>query len=154
MDRQPPDRRERPHPNASGGAPQAFGGLPDDARGSETVLLVEDDAAVRRVAAEALRRLGYLVLHAATAEQAVRLADAHNGPIHLVLSDVVLPEVSGRELAERVQRLRPGVKVLYMSGYAAESIERHGVLDPGASCIEKPFTLEHLARQVRLALDG
>ncbi len=145
------DRRQPPQTRSAGS--EAAHGLPEDARGTETVLLVEDDAGVRRVAGEALRRLGYLVLHAATAEQAVRLGGSHRGPIHLVLSDVVLPEVSGREVAERLQLLRPGIRVLYMSGYAAESRERHGALDAGTPCIEKPFTLEMLARRVRAALD-
>lgn len=127
-------------------------GLPQDARGTETVLLVEDDAGVRRVATEALKRLGYRVLPGATATEAISLAESFDGPIDLVLTDVVMPDLNGRVLGERIQRLRPQVKVLYMSGYAPETIERHGLLGPGFIFIEKPFTLEELARKVRRVL--
>jgi hypothetical protein len=121
--------------------------------GSETVLVVEDDASVRKVAKAFLEHFGYVVLEAANAGEALELCRREVHRIDLLLADVILPEMSGRELAERIKALKPGVEVLYMSGYTDNVIVKHGVLDPGVAFIQKPFTLEALARKVREVLD-
>jgi two-component system, cell cycle sensor histidine kinase and response regulator CckA len=121
--------------------------------GSETVLVVEDVAAVRAVTSEMLRRYGYSVLEAADAETALRLAGKHDGEIHLLLTDVVMPDASGRELADRLTKLRPRMKVLYMSGYTDDAVVRHGVLQQGIAFLQKPFTPESLARKLRTVLE-
>jgi PAS domain S-box-containing protein len=121
--------------------------------GTETVLLVEDDAAVRRLARQILERLGYSVLEARSPADALDMA-GRAGPIHLVVTDVVMPGMSGRELADRVGRLRPGVKILYTSGYPGEAIARQGVLETGTEFLPKPFTANGLAQKVRQVLDG
>lgn len=125
-----------------------------DPRGSETVLLVEDDAQVRGAAREILVRSGYTVLVASDAGEATQKAAAHDGTIHLLLSDVVMPQLSGPELAKRLTATRPGMKVLCMSGYTDDSIVRHGVLDAGVAYIQKPITFEALAAKVRQVLDA
>src|SRR5207247_7835540 len=122
--------------------------------GRVTVLLAEDGALVRVVAREVLAEAGYRVLVAAGGAEALALAERHDGPIHLLLTDVVMPEMSGRELMRRLIERRPDVRVLYMSGYADEAIARHGVLDPGTAFMQKPFTPGVLARRVRDVLDG
>ncbi len=122
-------------------------------RGTETVLLVEDAAAVRIVTRQVLDRLGYTVLEAPNGEAALHLATKHRGPIHLLLTDVVMPELGGRQLAERLTPLRPGLKVLYVSGYTDDAVVRHGVLEAGIAYLQKPFTPEILARKVREVLD-
>ena len=123
-------------------------------RGTETVLLVEDAAAVRAVTKQVLERQGYVVLEAPDGEAALRLAQQHRGPIHLLLTDVVLPRVSGRELAERLTQVRPDMKVLYASGYTDDSVVRHGILELGTAYLQKPFSPESLARKVRNVLDA
>ena len=122
--------------------------------GTETVLLVEDAAAVRAVTKQVLERHGYAVLEAPDGEAAVRLAQRHRGPIHLLLTDVVMPRVSGRELAEQLARVRPDTRVLYASGYTDDSVVRHGILESGTAYLQKPFSPESLARKVREVLDG
>jgi len=119
---------------------------------SETILLVEDEAAVRRLARTMLEGLGYTVLEAARAEDAFTAARDHPDPIHLMLTDVVMPGISGDGLAERVVQLRPSIRVLYMSGYTDDAIVRNGILQPGNRFLQKPFTMESLARKVREAL--
>jgi PAS domain S-box-containing protein len=121
--------------------------------GSETILLVEDEDAVRAVAREALRRRGYAVLEAAHADGALEVADGFDGRIELLLTDVVMPGLSGRALADRLSALRPDTKVLYMSGYTDAEIVRHGVLEPGLNYLQKPFTPDVLAHKVREVLD-
>jgi two-component system cell cycle sensor histidine kinase/response regulator CckA len=121
--------------------------------GSETVLVVEDVAAVRAVACEMLGRHGYRVLEAPDGETALRLVAKHQGEIHLLLTDVVMPDVSGRELADKVAAVRPGVRVLFMSGYTDDAVVRHGVLQEGIAFLQKPFTPDTLARKVREVLD-
>ena len=124
------------------------------ARGSETVLVVEDDRTVRSLAVEMLRLNGYAVLQAQDGREALDLVRRHGQPIHLLLTDVVMPEMSGRELARSIAGLEPGIGVLYMSGYTDGVIAHHGVLDAGVAYIQKPFTADSLARKVREALDA
>src|SRR5207302_2465490 len=121
-------------------------------RGAETILVVEDVAAVRTVTRTMLERYGYTVLEAPNGAAAIDLVAAHTGPLHLLLTDVVMPEVGGRELAQRMKTARPDLKVLFMSGYTDDAIVNHGVLDPGTVYLQKPFTPDGLARKVREAL--
>jgi two-component system cell cycle sensor histidine kinase/response regulator CckA len=121
--------------------------------GTETILLVEDDQTVRHMTREILEGYGYTVLDAASGGEAVRLYEAHAQTIHLLLTDVVMPQISGKELADAVTLVRPDVKVLFMSGYTDEAIVHHGVLDEGVAFIQKPFTPDALARKVRETLD-
>jgi len=123
-------------------------------RGRETVLLVEDAKRVRQVVREILEMNGYEVLEARHGAEALKLSARHQGPIHLMLTDVVMPEMSGRELAQRLMPLRPDMRVLYMSGYTDDAIVRHGVLDSGIAFIAKPFTPDGLAAKVRDVLDS
>lgn len=123
------------------------------ARGTETVLLVEDEDTVRTIARIALTIQGFTVLEAGSGAGAIRLAADHPGPIHLLVTDVVMPEMGGRQLAEAVRTHRPGLRVLYMSGYTDDAVIHHGVESTDAF-IQKPFTPLGLARKVRAALDG
>src|SRR6184192_1241387 len=123
-------------------------------RGTETVLVVEDAASVRMVTRQVLERYGYAVLEAPNGETALRLAAKHHGRIHLLLTDVVMPGLSGRQLAEQLAQLRPDMKVLYASGYADQAIVHHGILESGIAYLQKPFTPETLARSVRQVLDS
>jgi len=122
--------------------------------GTETILLVEDEEAVREVAARMLRAAGYEVLTAASGEEALVICAQHKGEIHLLLTDVVMPRISGPQLAGRIQRLRRNVRVLYMSGYMDHAMVRQGGLDPGTNYIGKPFGGNDLRRKVRHALGG
>ncbi len=135
---------------AGAGAPEVAAAR---AAGTETILVVEDDEGVRRAAQRALRSLGYEVLTAAGAAEALRLCQEREGSIHLVLTDVVMPVMNGVELAERLGAIRRGLPVLYMSGYANSSAARHGELPAGTSFIQKPFTAVELGRKVRETLD-
>jgi len=120
--------------------------------GAETVLVVEDEKIVLKLASEALEALGYTVLCASTPDEALKLVEEHKGAIDLLLSDVVLPQMDGPSLFKRLVLRRPDLKVLYVSGYAGDSIIHHGVLEPGVHFLPKPFTLENLAAKVREAL--
>src|SRR5438445_1218016 len=122
--------------------------------GTETVLVVEDAASVRMVTRQVLERFGYVVLEAPNGETALRLAAKHHGPIQLLLTDVVMPGLSGRQLAEQLAELRPDMKVLYASGYADQAIVHHGILESGLAYLQKPFTPEALGRRVRQVLDS
>jgi len=122
--------------------------------GSETVLLVEDEAQVRALARIVLERHGYRVLEASGPYEGLALAEAHPEPIHLLLTDVVMPKMDGRTFADRLASLRPRVRVLFMSGYAESSIVTDGVLEPGIALLPKPFTPDALLDAVRAVLDG
>ena len=122
-------------------------------RGAETVLVAEDEVAVRRLTKRILERQGYQVLEARDGRHAIELATRHAGPIDLLLTDMVMPEMNGRALAEQLCRLRPSLRVLYMSGYTDDDIVRRGMLGPGTGFLEKPFTPDMLARAIRVALD-
>jgi DNA-binding NtrC family response regulator len=122
--------------------------------GQETVLLVEDEDALRELYRQLLMRYGYRVLHARTGPEALSVADAHPGPVHLLLTDVVMPMMSGREVADILQGRRPEMRVLYMSGYTSDDMLRHGVSEAAVAFIQKPMTPAALARKVRDVLDG
>ncbi len=123
-------------------------------RGSETVLLAEDEPAVRAIARQALERQGYTVLAAPSGADALALAAQHGATIHLLLTDVVMPGISGRDLADRLTAQRPGIRVLYISGYTDNAIVRHGMLEPGLAYLQKPFRPDALVRKVREVLDA
>jgi len=128
--------------------------VPIALHGGETILLAEDQEQVRAVAHSILRRHGYHAIVAQNAGEALLLCEAHTGPIHLLLTDVVMPHLSGADLAKRIAVTRPETKVLFMSGYTDDSVVRHGVLEDGVAFLQKPFTPESLARKVREVLDG
>ncbi len=120
----------------------------------EVILLVEDEYGVRKLVRKMLLQQGYRVLEAASGEEALSLSERHEGSIHLLLSDVVMPNMSGRELAERLSVVRPEVRVLYMTGYSDDAIVQHRVLEPGVAVLNKPFLSDALARKLREVLDG
>jgi CheY-like chemotaxis protein len=124
------------------------------APGTETILLAEDEDAVRTMVQHVLRGSGYTVLAANRGIEALRLADEHPGTIHLLITDVVMPEMGGRELVERLARQRPDIKVLYLSGYTTDAIVRHGVLQAEVAFLQKPFTMAALTNKVRQVLEG
>lgn len=136
---------------AVGLAPAVVGGARP---GSETILVVEDEDNVRVMARQLLRTYGYQVLESASGEEALRLAEQHAGQIDLLLTDVVMPRMNGRDLSEMLRSRHPGLKVLYMSGYSREAIVQHAVLEPETPYIQKPFTPEAMAARVRSVLDG
>jgi PAS domain S-box-containing protein len=126
---------------------------PSTVAGTETILLAEDDAVLRPLAKGLLEKLGYRVLDAADAVEALEAARQYTEVIHLLLTDVVMPGASGRELARQLESHRPDVKVLYVSGYTDDAIVHHGMLEPGLNFLQKPFTPASLARKVREVLD-
>ncbi|MBL9094908.1 MAG: PAS domain-containing protein [Planctomycetaceae bacterium] len=127
---------------------------PPAAGGPETILLVEDDDAVRLLTLRMLRQFGYVVLEASGGTKAIQLAESHPGPIDLMVTDVVMPEMGGRELAEHLHAIRPGLSVLYLSGYTDDQMVRHGVSQAETAFLQKPFTVEALAAKVRQVLDA
>jgi signal transduction histidine kinase/ActR/RegA family two-component response regulator len=135
---------------AAPAAPGPSAALPS---GVETILIVEDEPAVLRLVRQALDRQGYRLLVASTPADAIALAQASAEPISLCLTDVILPGMNGRELVAELRRLRPALRVVFMSGYSANILAPHGVLEPGMEFLEKPFTVEALARRVRQVLD-
>jgi CheY-like chemotaxis protein len=122
-------------------------------RGGETVLVAEDDGDVRSLVVQILKKQGYKVLEAANGGEAFMICEKHEGPIDLLVTDVVMPVMSGRELTDRLLLLHPKIKVLYMSGYTDETIVRHGVLEEGVNFFQKPFSMEALVLKVREVLD-
>jgi CheY-like chemotaxis protein len=122
--------------------------------GTETLLVVEDDEAVRALLLEALQERGYSVLPAKDGEEAVRILKEGAPRPHLVITDVVMPGMSGKEMTEKAKALHPGLKILFLSGYTDNAIVHHGVLDPGVAFLQKPFATDALARKVREVLDG
>jgi PAS domain S-box-containing protein len=129
-------------------APRSTGSL----RGTETILVVEDEDAVRQLVSRVLEKRGYTVLLAAAPNEAAEISRREKQPIHLLISDVVLPQMSGRVMADQIVPNQPGIKVLYMSGYTDDAIVHHGVLDPGTPFLQKPFTPDALVRKVREVL--
>ena len=122
-------------------------------QGTETILLAEDEEMVRKLASQVLGMYGYQVLESANGGAALLMCERHSGPIHLLLTDVVMPEMSGRDVADRLAQLRPEMKVLYMSGYTDNAIVHQGVLNVGAYFIQKPFSPVVLGQKVRQVLD-
>ncbi len=127
---------------------------PVSVRGSETILVVEDEEVIRKLVQKVLKANGYTVLVAGTGSDAERVAGAHAGPIHLLMTDVVLPGLNGREVARRLVAQRAGIRVLFLSGYTDDAIVHHGVLDPGVAFLQKPFSPAVLGRKVREVLDS
>ena len=126
---------------------------PPAKRGQETILLVEDEPMILDIATTMLERQGYTVMAAATPGEAIRLAREHAGEIHLLMTDVVMPEMNGRDLAKNLLSLYPNLKRLFMSGYTADVIAHHGVLDEGVQFVQKPFSVQTLAVKIREVLD-
>ena len=122
--------------------------------GTEVILVVEDDPSVRELVREVLTPLGYKVLASAGGDDALRTSDSYGGPVDLLLTDVVMPGMNGKQLAEVLRIKRPGIKVLFMSGYAHDALSTQGMLEPGIAMIHKPFRTVTLARQVRQVLDS
>jgi CheY-like chemotaxis protein len=123
-------------------------------RGSETVLLVEDEDTVRHLASELLEESGYVVLSAGGGEEAINFATTHKDHIDLLITDVVMPKVSGKEVAEQLKKIHPETKVLFMSGYTDEAIVHHGIVDSNIAFIQKPFSEQALAHKIREVLDS
>ena len=123
------------------------------ARGRRTILVVEDEAGVRSLVCATLRAKGYTVLEASGPLEAVSLVERHADPIHLLLTDVVMPQMGGKELADRVSPLRPEMKALFMSGYTDDAVVRHGILEANTFFLQKPFTSAALGQKVREVLD-
>src|SRR6202021_2417550 len=122
--------------------------------GTETILLAEDEANLRYLARQFLEKQGYKVIEAADGAVAMQIAVAHEGVIHLLLTDVIMPGMNGRELAQRISEIRPNTKVLYMSGYTENVIGHNGTLDADVRLLQKPFTLRDLKNKVREVLDS
>jgi CheY-like chemotaxis protein len=142
-------RAEHPVPAALPSFP-----APPPAGGGETVLVVEDELTIRTLACEMLQAHGYLTLSAGSGEEALGLAVRHAGPIHVLLTDVVMPGLAGPALAERFAVVRPHARVLYMSGYAGDDLLRHGLAEDASLLVYKPFTADLLGRRVREALEN
>jgi PAS domain S-box-containing protein len=149
-----PPAAEQDSGRESGAKPGKSTTTASAARGTETILLVEDQDGIRDLVGEFLRKSGYSVLIAADGNEALQLAEEHKGPIDLLLSDVVMPNLGGRELARRLTEPRPQMKVLFMSGYPDHGTPSSEVVDDSASVLQKPFLLETLARKIRIQLDN
>jgi CheY-like chemotaxis protein len=143
-------------PRVDGSAEHGGASVPEDSapRGTGTILLVEDEEVVRNLTREILEHVGYTVLSASGAAEALELCRSHEGPIQLLLTDVVMPEMGGRELALALAPQRPEMRVLYMSGYTDNAAILNGVAESGSAFLQKPFTPAGLAHKVREVLDG
>ena len=117
-------------------------------RGSQTILMVEDDAALLQVTRRSLEEVGYAILAAGTPAEAIHIAESHPGPIHLMVTDVILPGISGPRLASHLSPVRPEMKVLYVSGYTYDTIAQHGALKPDVAFLQKPLSLKMLVSRV------
>ncbi len=143
-----------PHVAETGESAGEERALPRASGGPETILVVEDELALRSLTRVFLEAHGYTVLEAENGEAAILISAAHRGPVHLLLTDVIMPGMNGRELAEQLTTNRPEIRLLYMSGYTENAIGRNGTLDPQVNLLQKPFTSEMLARKVREVLDS
>jgi CheY-like chemotaxis protein len=143
-----PEVEDSLHPAPTAEAPDSTSG-----KGHETILLVEDEPAVRELTRMVLSERGYSVIEAQNAEDAVRLARKHGAEIHLLLTDVVMPGMSGHDLAKRLTAQHPNLRVLYMSGYTYNIFAENETLEDGLSFLQKPFSPKTLAQRVRAALD-
>jgi two-component system cell cycle sensor histidine kinase/response regulator CckA len=121
--------------------------------GQEVILLVEDEPQVLSLTQKMLERQGYTIIPATEPEEAIRICEAYEGTIDLLITDVVMPTMNGKELGQRILALQPRTKILYMSGYTANVIAHRGVLDEGIAFIQKPFSVDALGRAVRILLD-
>jgi CheY-like chemotaxis protein len=121
--------------------------------GHETILLVEDEPSILSMAKMMLEKFGYRVLCASAPGEALRLADEHHGDIHLLIVDVIMPEMNGRDLSRQIEALYPRMACLFISGYSGEVIAHHGLLDEGVNFIQKPFSLQNMVAKVRQVLD-
>jgi len=122
-------------------------------RGNETILLLEDEPGILNITKIMLKKQGYNVLAAGTPALAIGLAEEYEGEIHLLITDVVMPDMNGQDLANFLMSIHPGLKRLFMSGYTADIIANHGVMDKGIHFLQKPFTIKDLSGKVREALD-
>jgi CheY-like chemotaxis protein len=123
--------------------------------GTETVVLVEDEPLVRELATAILQQQGYRVVTASNGDEALRIIQASpQGPVDLLITDVVMPGMSGKALAEQIAQLYPAIKILFISGYATDAITQHGQLSPGTNFLSKPFTRAALAHKAREVLDS
>ncbi len=129
-------------------------GEDDKARNTEMILLVDDDEIVRKFVLQVLQTSGYAVIEASNGPEALRIAKEHTGPINLLLTDIKMPKMNGRELADRLTPLRPGVKVLYISGHTDSATVNQMALQRGANFLQKPFTPDRLTTKVRKVLDS
>jgi len=134
--------------------PKTQAATPAPVRGSETILLVEDEESVRGLVSDFLKTTGHTVLEATEGEEAIRLVAAHGDQIDLLISDVVMPKMSGRELWNNLRKRMPKLKVLFISGYTDDSIVRHGVIDGDVAFLQKPFTMRALSSKIREVLDA
>ncbi len=125
----------------------------DAPKGDETILFVEDDDLVRKLNLKILTQLGYEVIHAENGKSAIEVAEAFEGEIALLITDVIMPEMNGEELASRIAQIKPGIKVLFTSGYTEDVISPYGVLDEGIHFIGKPYKPQQLAEKIRELLD-
>ena len=128
--------------------------LPSASSGTETLLIVENEAAIRNLLQMALRRNGYTVLTAESGREALDVVRDHSGPIHLLITDVMMPEIDGPELVRRLAAIRPDTRTLFMSGYMDDALGDQGVLPANVNFIQKPFSPRTIAQRVREILDG